>query len=66
LLNAAYFFPIVYRGFFVPATDGEQEGFKEAPLFCVLPLSFTALASLALFFYPDTLLRLAKLALGIG
>ena len=66
LLNAAYFFPIVYRGFFVPAADGKEAGFKEAPLFCVLPLSFTALASLALFFYPDTLLRLAKLALGIG
>jgi len=66
LLNAAYFFPIVYRGFFVPAADGEKEGFNEAPFFCVLPLSFTALASLALFFYPDTLLRLAKLALGIG
>ena len=66
LLNAAYFFPIVYRGFFVPPSDGGQEGFKEAPLFCVLPLSITALASLALFFYPDTLLQLAKLALGIG
>jgi multicomponent Na+:H+ antiporter subunit D len=65
LLNAAYFFPIVYRGFFVPATAGEEEGIKEAPLFCLIPLSVTALVSLALFFFPDTLLQLARMALGI-
>ncbi|MDT8442905.1 MAG: monovalent cation/H+ antiporter subunit D family protein [Desulfuromonadales bacterium] len=65
LLNAAYFFPIVYRGFFVPAADGEGDGIKEAPLFCLIPLSVTALVSLALFFYPDTLLKLARMALGI-
>ncbi|MBE0575608.1 MAG: monovalent cation/H+ antiporter subunit D family protein [Desulfuromonadales bacterium] len=65
LLNAAYFFPIIYRGFFVPATDGEGDGIKEAPLFCLIPLSVTALVSLALFFYPDTLLKLARMALGI-
>ncbi len=65
LLNAAYFFPIVYRGFFVPATDGEEKGIKEAPLLCLIPLSVTALVSLALFFFPDTLLRLASMALGI-
>ena len=65
LLNAAYFFPIVYRGFFVPAIAGEEEGIKEAPLFCLVPLSVTALVSLALFFFPDTLLQLARMALGI-
>jgi multicomponent Na+:H+ antiporter subunit D len=65
LLNAAYFFPIVYRGFFVPAADGEGDGIKEAPFFCLVPLSVTALVSLALFFYPDTLLELARMALGI-
>jgi len=65
LLNAAYFFPIVYRGFFVPAADGEGDGIKEAPLFCLIPLSVTALVSLALFFYPDTLLKLARMAIGI-
>ena len=65
LLNAAYFFPIVYRGFFVPAADGEDSGIKEAPLFCLIPLSVTALVSLALFFYPETLLKLACMALGI-
>ncbi len=65
LLNAAYFFPIIYRGFFVPAADGECDGIKEAPLFCLIPLSVTALVSLALFFYPDTLLKLARMAIGI-
>lgn len=65
LLNAAYFFPIVYRGFFVPAADGKGDGIKEAPLFCLIPLSVTALVSLALFFYPETLQKLARMALGI-
>jgi multicomponent Na+:H+ antiporter subunit D len=66
LLNAAYFFPIVYRGFFVPAIGDQQEpGIKEAPLLCLLPLSATALVSVGLFFYPDTLLQLVHLALGL-
>jgi len=64
LLNAAYFFPVFYRGFFMPSPDGEGEGIKEAPLFCLVPLSVTALVSLALFFFPDTLLQLARMALG--
>jgi multicomponent Na+:H+ antiporter subunit D len=64
LLNAAYFFPIVYRGFLMPTPAGENEGIKEAPLFCLVPLSVTALVSLALFFYPDTLLKLARMATG--
>ncbi len=64
LLNAAYFLPIVYRGFFAKAADPVfEEGVKEAPLFCLIPLSITACASLALFFYPDIFLRLVKLAL---
>ena len=64
LLNAAYFFPIVYRGFFAPAKSGtEDEGFHEAPLWCLVPLTITALGSLILFFYPGTFLRLIQLAL---
>ncbi len=64
LLNAAYFLPIVYRGFFAKAADPIfDEGVKEAPLFCLVPLSLTACASLALFFYPDIFLRLVQLAL---
>ncbi len=66
LLNAAYFLPIVYRGFFAATPEGGEEGFKEAPLLCVVPLSLTALASLALFFYPDMFIKLIRLALGAG
>jgi len=65
LLNAFYFFPIVYRGFFLPAAAGEPEGVKEAPLFCLVPLSITALCSLLLFFWPSVFYRLAQLALGL-
>ncbi len=66
LLNAAYFLPIVYRGFFAATPEGGEEGFKEAPLLCVVPLSLTALASLTLFFYPDMFIKLIRLALGAG
>jgi len=64
LLNALYFFPIVYRGFFLPAAADEPEGIKEAPLFCLVPLSITALCSLALFFLPGVFLQLARMAVG--
>jgi len=65
LLNAFYFFPIVYRGFFLPATDGEAEGIKEAPLCCLVPLTITAICSLVLFFWPSIFLQLARMALGL-
>jgi multicomponent Na+:H+ antiporter subunit D len=48
----------------MPAPEGESEGIKEAPIFCLVPLSVTALVSLALFFYPDILLKLARMATG--
>lgn len=64
LLNAAYFLPIIYRGFFAKAPEGEvATGIQEAPIFCLLPLSVTALASLTLFFYSDIFSGLAHLAL---
>ncbi len=64
LLSAAYFFPIVYRGFFsVPAGEEKQTGIKEAPLLCLVPLSITALISVVLFFYPDLFLHLINQAL---
>ena len=57
LLNAGYFLPIVYRAFFRPAA-GEAHG--EAPRAMVLALLLTALATLAMFFFPDVPLQLAR------
>jgi multicomponent Na+:H+ antiporter subunit D len=57
LLNAAYFAPIVYRAFF-RAPRGEAHG--EAPLPMVLALVATALATVALFFFPQVPLALAS------
>ena len=49
-LNACYFFPIVYRAFFMKSDDQIEEGIKEAPIYCVLPPLITATISVLLFF----------------
>ncbi len=65
LLNAAYFLPIVYRAFFsTPEESSFEKKVDEAPLFCVVPPLVTAALSIALFFYPQPFLALAKLAAG--
>ncbi len=58
LLNIAYLMPIVVRGFFFAPDGDEPTKIKEAPVFCLVPLCFTALASLALFFYAEELYEL--------
>ena len=63
LLNAAYFLPIVYKAFFVQPDEALFEsGIVEAPAWCLGPIIFAALASLALFFYPQPFLHLAETA----
>jgi multicomponent Na+:H+ antiporter subunit D len=63
LLNAAYFMPIVYRAFFSPSDTAETENrIQEAPLFCIAPLTITALISILLFFHPQPFFRLAQMA----
>ncbi len=63
LLNAAYFMPVVYKAFFcLPEESMFESGVREAPVFCVLPLAFTALVTLGLFFFPQPFLDLAGLA----
>lgn len=57
LLNAGYFLPVVYRAYFRPAA-GEAHG--EAPRAMVFALLLTACATVALFFYPDVPLSLAR------
>ncbi|MCD4741080.1 MAG: monovalent cation/H+ antiporter subunit D family protein [Desulfobacteraceae bacterium] len=72
-LNAFYFLPIVYQGFFSksdeePSNKAETSGattIKEAPLWCVVPLVITAIISVVLFFYPDIFVNLVKIGLGL-
>jgi multicomponent Na+:H+ antiporter subunit D len=62
LLNVAYLIPVAARAF-LPAdrakdgADAAAGGWRiqEAPLFCVVPLCFTALGCVVLFFYADRL-----------
>jgi multicomponent Na+:H+ antiporter subunit D len=63
LLNAAYFLPIVYRGGFAgTGGNGSPVEIREAPLFCLIPLTATALLSVGLFFFPDVFLELVHIA----
>lgn len=56
LLNIAYLVPPVVRAFLLPAADGdERPGLREAPAMCVMPLCFTALACVAMFFLAEPL-----------
>ncbi len=64
-LNAVYFLPIVFRGFFNVEKDVDGASyFQEAPIWCVVPLSLTAFVSIVLFFYPTIFERLAEIGLG--
>jgi multicomponent Na+:H+ antiporter subunit D len=58
LLNAAYFLPIVYAAFFRPPQTDPGHG--EAPVPMLIALVTTALLTLALFFFADLPLRLAR------
>jgi multicomponent Na+:H+ antiporter subunit D len=63
LLNAAYFVPIIYAAFW-GESDGAQENSERGPLamLMVVPLVITAAVTVALFIFPEPLLRLAGLA----
>jgi multicomponent Na+:H+ antiporter subunit D len=64
LLNAAYFLPVVYRAFFcTPEESMFEDKVQEAPLWCVVPLVFTAIVSVGLFFFPQPFFNLARLAI---
>jgi multicomponent Na+:H+ antiporter subunit D len=61
LLNAGYFLPILYRAFFRPlSAEAAAHPHGEAPLFVVVALTLTAAGTLALFFFPDVPLALAR------
>ncbi len=70
VLNTAYFAPVVYHAFFgkAPPTNGHgpataQHTHGEAPLAMVIPLCITAVASVALGFYPDFFMQFAHAVL---
>ncbi len=59
LLNIAYLFPVVIRGFFAPPPDdAPPPTLKEAPILCLVPLCLTAAGSVMLFFYAGSIYRL--------
>jgi multicomponent Na+:H+ antiporter subunit D len=67
-LNAFYFLPIVYKGFFGKSPDEDEPSgvqIREANLCCVIPLMITAVISILLFFYPTVFMNLIKVGLGI-
>ncbi len=71
LLNIAYLLPLPVRGFFSPPEAGAgPTGIREAPMFCVVPLCFTAFACLVLFVFAgevyDLMAPLANFSLTEG
>ncbi len=56
ILDAAYFFPVIYNAFFKKPTKAKAE-FDEAPLPVVLPIVITGTFSVILFFFPDFIFR---------
>lgn len=65
LLNAAYFLPIVYAAFFRPA-PAEDAAHGEAPLPMLIALVATAVLTIALFFFADVPLHLARQVAGLA
>jgi multicomponent Na+:H+ antiporter subunit D len=72
LLNMAYLLPPVIRAFLLspPKDDGHHSdegtslrrfGLAEAPLFCLIPLLFTASGTVVLFFYAPAVLGLIEM-----
>ncbi|MDD5605049.1 MAG: monovalent cation/H+ antiporter subunit D family protein [Dehalococcoidales bacterium] len=64
LLNAGYFFPIVYRAFFKNSPDGD--GTKEASPIMLMPIVVTAGLSLFLGIFPDGIFHFFNLAENIA
>lgn len=60
LLNAGYFFPIVYRAFFKDV--GSSRGVSEGSALMVVPIVITAALSLLVFLFPDGIFHFFELA----
>ncbi|MFA5263669.1 MAG: monovalent cation/H+ antiporter subunit D family protein [Opitutaceae bacterium] len=62
ILNAAYFAPVVYQGFFGKmSAEDERHHYGEAPLAMLIPLCLTAAISVVLGLYPNLLLDLVQI-----
>ncbi|MEZ5274972.1 MAG: monovalent cation/H+ antiporter subunit D family protein [Opitutaceae bacterium] len=62
LLNAAYFFPIVFKAFFCkPGESAFPDGIEESNRYCVAALSITSLCTIILFFWPAPFFDLASM-----
>ena len=64
LLTAGYFVPIIYAAYLKDEDAVQKRDHGEAPLLMVIALSFTALATVLLFFFPELPLALAQ-AVGV-
>jgi len=62
LLNAAFFFPIVYSSFFKKPKGDVNPHFDEASMFMVIPLMATAIASLILGIFPNAFVHFFEIA----
>ncbi|MBN1254417.1 MAG: monovalent cation/H+ antiporter subunit D family protein [Deltaproteobacteria bacterium] len=61
LLDAAYFFPVIYNAFF-KKTAGKTPRIKEAPVLLVAPLIVTTAFSILFCMFPDAFLHFFSLA----
>lgn len=61
LLEAAYFFPIIYSAFFKRPTFVKSK-FDEAPVLVVAPIVITAIGALLFGLFPDAFIHFFKLA----
>jgi multicomponent Na+:H+ antiporter subunit D len=57
LLNIAYLIPPVLHGFFDSGDDGAAR-YGEAPVMCLIPICFTAIGCVVLFFFADSVRQL--------
>ena len=64
LLNAGYFFPIIYHAFFKKPANGG--GVKEAPYLMLIPIVVTGALSLLLGIFPNAIFNLYDLASSVA
>jgi multicomponent Na+:H+ antiporter subunit D len=65
VLNAGYFAPVVYKGFFGTApADAGNSGIKEAPLTMLVPLLIAVTVSVLIGIYPNFMMQFVKMVTG--